>query len=207
LAAIARLPVGNLLAYDFSTMGGDDSDHEEIDLLIRRLTTRARVPPKATPAVSPPLAWPTPAQPPGVQPVASQQVERRPVGRWTNARALMPSVLTAGLARGFAFGPAISLPHLPDLSRVFRIPGPVTMVRMWVGLGVVHSAAMTFWPYPKTYFWGLVLYLLSLALVLVTGVWGARLSWEARLGAAHTIALGTVVWAIALAAAETLPLL
>jgi uncharacterized membrane protein len=81
------------------------------------------------------------------------------------------------------------------------------MVRMWVGLGVVHSAAMTFWPYPKTYFWGLVLYLLSLALVLVTGVWGARLSWEARLGAAHTVALGTVVSAIALAAAETLPLL
>jgi hypothetical protein len=33
---------------------------------------------------------------------------------------------------------------------------------------------------------------LCLALALVAGVWGARLSWEQRLGAAHTLALGTV---------------
>jgi hypothetical protein len=81
------------------------------------------------------------------------------------------------------------------------------MVRMWVGLALVYSASMTLWPYPKTYFWGLVLYLLSLALALVAGIWGARLSWEARLGSAHTVALGAVVLAVALAAAETLPLL
>jgi hypothetical protein len=81
------------------------------------------------------------------------------------------------------------------------------MLRMWVGLGALHCASMTFWPYPKTYLWGLVLYILSLGLVLVTGVWGARLSWEARLGAAHTVALGTVLWAVTLAATDTMRLI
>jgi hypothetical protein len=78
---------------------------------------------------------------------------------------------------------------------------------MWVGLGASYGAAMAFWPYPKTYLWGLVLYLLSLGLVLVAGAWGARLSWQERLGSAHTVALVTVLWALVLAAAEILPLL
>jgi hypothetical protein len=66
---------------------------------------------------------------------------------------------------------------------------------------------MTYWPYPKTYWLGLLLYFLSLGLVLVSGIWGARLSWDARLGTAHTIALGTVAWAIGLAAAVMWPLM
>lgn len=178
----------------FIMMGGDDSDREEIDLLIHKLTTaRQRVPEKATPAAD--------------QPVASRQVEPPPVDTWTNARRLMPSMLTPSVWKGFAFGSAISLPHLPDLSRFFRLPGPVTMVRMWVGLGLVYSVSMTFWPYPKTYWLGLVLYLLSLALALVAGIWGARLSWDERLGSAQTIALGSVLWTIWLAAVETLPLI
>ena len=114
---------------------------------------------------------------------------------------------TPDVAPRFAFASAISLPQVPDLTRLFRMPGPVIVTRMWVGLGAVYGGAMTYWPYPKTYLWGLVSYLLSLGLVLVTGIWGARLSWEARLGAAHTIALATVLWAITLAAAVTLPLI
>jgi len=168
-------------------MDGPDSDREEIDLLVRELMEE-RVPQKAA----------------AVQPVASQQAELRPGSRWTTVRLLMPSRRRPGFGKRFAFGSAISLPQLPDLNRFFRMPGPVTMVRLWVLLGAVHCASMTFWPYPKTYFWGLVLYLLSLALVLVTGIWGARLSWDARLGAAHTVALGTVLWAVTLAA-ETVP--
>ena len=78
------------------------------------------------------------------------------------------------------------------------------MVRCWVALGVIYSASLAFWPYPKTYFWGMVFYLLSLGLVLISGIWGARMSWEARLGAAHTIALGTVLWAVKLVAVDTL---
>jgi hypothetical protein len=120
---------------------------------------------------------------------------------------LMPSRPAPGFSSLGALGSAINLPHLPDLSRFVRMPGHVAMVRMWVGLGALHSAAMTFWPYPKTYLWGLVLYLLSLGLAVAAGAWGARLSWESRLGAAHTIALSTVLWAVLLAAAEAIPLL
>jgi hypothetical protein len=121
---------------------------------------------------------------PFVQSVVSPRVDVRRATGWTR--------------------PAISLPEVPDLNRFFRMPGPATIARMWVALGVLSSAAMTFWPYPKTYLWGMVLYLLSLGLVLVAGVWGARLSWYARLGAAHTVALGTVLWAVVLAT-ETVP--
>jgi hypothetical protein len=78
-------------------------------------------------------------------------------------------------------------------------------VRLWVGLSVVYCAALSFWPYPKTYLWGMVLYLLSLGLMTVSGVWGARLSWDARLGSAHTLSIGTVMWALTLVVAETLP--
>ena len=167
-----------------------DFDRDEIDQLVSELTAKRIVPAKA--AV--------------VQPVAPPPAELRPGGRWTNVQVVMPSWSRPPVERRFAFASAISLPQLPDLSRFFRMPGPVAMVRIWVGLGAVHSALMTFWPYPKTYLLGLVLYILSLALVLVTGIWGARLSWDARLGAAHTVALGTAGWAVALAAVETLRL-
>jgi hypothetical protein len=87
------------------------------------------------------------------------------------------------------------------------MPEPVTLARMWVALGAAYSASMTFWPYPKTYLWGMVLYLLCLGLALVASIWGARLSWDARLGSAHTVALGTTFWAVTLAIVEALPLM
>jgi hypothetical protein len=52
----------------------------------------------------------------------------------------------------------------------------------------------------------MVLYLLCLGLALVASIWGARLSWDARLGAAHTVALCTAVWAVTLVTVEALPL-
>jgi hypothetical protein len=78
---------------------------------------------------------------------------------------------------------------------------------MWVGLAAIYSVSMTFWPYPKTYVLGMVLYLLSLGLLVVAGAWGARLSWDGRLGGAHTIAIGTVVWSILLATVEAVQLI
>jgi hypothetical protein len=174
-------------------MGGDEFDSEQIDLLVRELMAARPVP--------------VPAQPVVTQQVAPSPVERRPGTRWTNVRLLMPSKPAPGLSARFAFLSNITLPQLPDLSRFFRMPGPITMLRLWVGLGALHCASMTFWPYPKTYLWGLVFYLLSLSLVLVTGIWGARLSWEARLGAAHTVALCTVLWAVTLAATDTMRLI
>ncbi len=182
-------------------MNDDDRDAVEIDRLVRELSAPRRVPLTS----KPPFAGLVASQ-------QSQQTELRPGKRWTNVRLLMPSRLAPNPERRPAFASAISLPHLGDLnlgelSSVFRMPGPVTMARMWAGLGAVYSAAMTFWPYPKTYLLGLELYLLSVGLALVAGIWGARLSWEARLGGAHTVSLGAVAWAVALAASQTLPLL
>jgi hypothetical protein len=45
----------------------------------------------------------------------------------------------------------------------------------------------------------------AVAMVVIAGVWGARLTWATRLGIAHTVALAIVLWGITLAAEETLP--
>jgi hypothetical protein len=183
-------------------MDPDDVDREQIDRLVQELIKTQPLP-AATPAAGQTIAGPEPAWPPGAP---SGQAEPRLVNRWTNVRLLMPPARTPGTAKHLALVPIISLSQVPDLNRYLRMPAPIVMTRMWVGLGAVYSASMAFWPYPKTYLWGLLLYLFCLGLVLVSGVWGARLSWEARLGASHTIALGSVVWAVTLVAAETLPL-
>lgn len=187
-------------------MGGDNSDREEIDVLIRGLTAKQRVPQRATPAVTQPRDRPAPAQPRVAQPVARHRVDSRHRTSLPDARSLVPSRPAPAFGEAVAFRSAVSLPQLPDLTRFFRMPGHVTIARLWVALGALDGAAMTFWPYPKTYLWGLVLYLLSLGLVAVTGIWGARLTWDTRLGAAHTIALGTVAWALTLGIALTVPL-
>jgi hypothetical protein len=187
-------------------MDGNDPDREAIDLLVRELTTAKRmVPTMAPPAGSQPAA-PSPEPGTNTHLLAGPPAELRPGSRWSNVRVLMPSQQTPGVWRRFADASAARLPVLPDVRRFVRVPGPVAMTRFWVGLGALYCASMSFWPYPRTYWWGLVAYLLCLSLVLVTGIWGARLSWEARLGAAHTIALGTVLWAVTLGTAETLSL-
>jgi len=171
-----------------------DSDREEIDLLVRGLARAEWMQPKAASGAGQEAA----------------DAELRPGSRWTNVRIMMPAAPSARPANRFGAAAAAllsRLPALPNPARMFTTPGSAMLVRMWVGLGAVYSASLTFWPYPKTYFWGLGFYLISLALMLVTGVWGARLSWEARLGAAHTVALGTVLWAVGVAATQTLPLI
>lgn len=133
----------------------------------------------------------------------------RAIGRWTNVTMHMPSPRkSSGDSRVLKFVETLGQ-HLETgflkfvaavvrVRRFVRMPGATTIVRGWVALAAVYGGALFFWPYPKTYFWGLVGYQLCLALSLVAGAWGARLSWDARLGAAHTVALGTVIWAITL---------
>jgi hypothetical protein len=197
-------------------MDADAADREAINLLIRELTAK---PAAGKPSVSQAASTPPPApqSTPAARPVVASQA-LRPGRRWTNVRLLMPARPAAAWAPPFAFGHAATLPHVStlsrssmfsrffDLSRVFRTPGPVTMARMWAGLAAAYSASLTFWPYPKTYLWGMVLYLLCLGLALVASVWGARLSWDARLGGAHTVALGTALWAVMLGTVLALPL-
>jgi hypothetical protein len=187
-------------------MVDEDLDRAEIDLLVRQLAAGPRRPP-------------TPAAPAGYVPVRPEpgsgaaqaadvsQAPRRPGRRWSNVRLLMPSRRTPASSAAVVRSSGISLPlpQLPDLGGVLRTPRPSTVARLWVGLSVLYGAAMTFWPYSKTYLWGMEMYLFALGLVLVAGVWGARLSWDARLGGAHTTSLCTVAWAVLLAASEALP--
>ena len=67
------------------------------------------------------------------------------------------------------------------------------------------GGALTQWPYPRTCGWGLLGYVIAVAIVIVTGVRGALLSWRGRLGPAHVIALVTILWGLVLAAHEVLP--
>jgi len=106
----------------------------------------------------------------------------------------------------------LSALRLPGLRlQGLRLPGPIEtappalVVRAWVALGTLLSVAMPYWPYPKTYGIGLLLYLFAVALVVVAGSWAAKLTWDERLGGAHTVSLGIVLWAIALVTKETLP--
>jgi hypothetical protein len=102
--------------------------------------------------------------------------------------------------------PAFRLPSLPSVSlprlSQMRVPQSA-VVRSCVALGVLLSVAMPFWPYPKAGIWW-VLYLFSVGMVVVAGVWSARLTWNTRLPMAHTVALFVVLWGITLAAEEAL---
>jgi hypothetical protein len=182
-------------------MTGNDLDRDAIDLLVRDV-----------------MAGKAPAP----QPVAAEPAPLRPGTRWTNVRMQMPAKTAPGLWKRFEDTVAVALPELPalpglprlpqlpelpDVRSFIRMPGPVAVTRMWVGLGALYSFSMTFWPYQRTYVLGLALYMLALGLLVVAGVWGARLSWDGRLGAAHTIAVGTVLWSITLATIQTVSLI
>ena len=118
------------------------------------------------------------------------------------------------------------VPALPRLPRVPRIPAigdlryalslsaltariaapsQIMMVRLSVGLSVALAAAMPYWPYPKQCAGWLLLYMFSVMMVVVAGIWAARYTWSTRLGLAHTLALCIVGWGISLGAEETLP--
>jgi hypothetical protein len=49
------------------------------------------------------------------------------------------------------------------------------------------------------------LYLVAVATLIVAGLWGALSSWKRRLGLAHIVAMGAILWGLALAAHEVLP--
>jgi hypothetical protein len=178
-------------------MAGNDIDRDEIDRLIKDLAAARRQAP-APVATSTPSAT-TPAVP-------------TPGRRWTTARLLMPAARTerrnwlAGLS-------AIELPAWAKLPawatsgfpRLTDAQWNTWSARVFVGLGVLLSAAMPYWPYANAWSWGLLAYLCVVELIVVTGIWGAKLTWDARLPAAHTVAVGTVCWGLALLASETVP--
>lgn len=86
-----------------------------------------------------------------------------------------------------------------------RIPMRAWGVRAWVGLGVLLGAAVPQWPYARACGWWLILYLFAVEMVVIAGIWGARLTWQRRLGFTHIVALGTILWGLVLSSLEVLP--
>jgi len=74
-----------------------------------------------------------------------------------------------------------------------------------VGLGVVLGLALTQWPYARACGLGLFLYLGVVGMTVLAGVWGSVVSWRRRMGLAHAVALGVVLWGFGVAASVVLP--
>lgn len=186
-------------------MAKDDIDPEEIELLLKALAAPPKAPPKpsVTPAVTnAPISTSTSS----VSPPAATHRNVRPGWRWTNVRLLMPAARRERRQLS-SFMPAIKTPALPEIafSWLTEMPPSAMSARVFVSLGVMLSAAMPHWPYAHAWSWGLLVYFAAVMLVVVTGIWSAKLTWDERLPAAHTVALGVVMWGVGLLAAETVP--
>ncbi len=196
-------------------MASEEIDRADVDRLVQGLAAPPR-PAAPKPAGTPIAAQATPSS----GPAHGGYAPGRP---FTTARLLMPPVRKERW-RPLAFVSAINLPALPALPKIALPALPALpalskvalptldeaqwgtlSVRTFVGLGGLLAGAMCYWPYANAWSWGLLLYLAAVMLVVVTGIWGAKLSWDARLPAAHTIAIGTVVWGLGLLAVEAVP--
>lgn len=182
-------------------MASDDSDREEVDRLVQELAAPPKPVPAAQSAITRSATTPEPGGPGGLTPGR----------RWSTARLLMPAERTEP-RKPFPLPAAISLPSLPALPQMpalaFAAPdlhSNTVWARVFVAFGVLLAAAMPYWPYANAWSWGLLSYLSAVLLVVVTGIWGAKLTWDERLPAAHTVAVGTVLWGLGLLAAEAVP--
>ena len=93
----------------------------------------------------------------------------------------------------------------PARGPIARAEPSVAAVWIRVGLGVLAGLAMTQWPY--THVCGIkeIFYLIGASAVVASSVWGAWGAWRKRMGLAHGIAIGLLVWGTALLTAEIMP--
>ncbi|HEX5069331.1 MAG TPA: hypothetical protein VFV78_03875 [Vicinamibacterales bacterium] len=215
-------------------MASDDIDRAEVDRLVTELAhpPKPKPRPSAFAALAAEAMAPKTATQPARFERALQAESNVAAGRaWTTANVLMPAVRTErpprkrfALPKGLSLPAGFPLPGRPSLPRValprdlsFRSLRRAAMnkwratqwsawtVRTFVGLGVLLCAAMPYWPYAHAWSWGLAIYLCASEMVVVTGIWGAKLTWDAHLPAAHTVAVGTTIWGLGLMAVEAIP--
>ena len=74
-----------------------------------------------------------------------------------------------------------------------------------VGLGLALGVGMMVWPYSHVCGLKLLFYTIGAGTVVVAGVWSGMSSWKRRMGLAHLLSLGLVIWGLALAAGVVLP--
>jgi len=192
-----------------------EGERKEVDYLIKELASKKTA---ASKPAAPPMTIPgaksvaRPAPVPQIAAPGPRATTRvaAPVTTsktFVSAIRLRPAMKSMGVSlEGFSLPSLPSLRSLPSLQGI-SVPAfsEVTTVRAWVGLGAALAVAMPFWPYAKPYSWGLLFYMFAVAMLIVTGVWSARLTWITRLAVAHTLALTIVFWGLTLATVETLP--
>ena len=193
-------------------MVDDKFEGQEVDVLIQALSSDRPVAtqPAPAPVVAPPPARSTTravAPPVGSRTFVSAISVQPPSndgGIKERAIDWLKEHVTDSIADRI---PSITerIPSVKDRIRLPSLTTGTTVVWMSLGLGVALAVAMPFWPYPKACAWWLLFYLFAVGMVVVAGVWAARLTWVTRLGVAHMLALGVVFWGITLAADETLP--
>ena len=74
-----------------------------------------------------------------------------------------------------------------------------------VGLGLMLGVGMLVWPYSHVCGAKLLFYMIGASTVTVAGVWAGVSSWKRRMGLAHLLSLGLVIWGLVLAAGVVLP--
>jgi hypothetical protein len=72
-------------------------------------------------------------------------------------------------------------------------------------LGPIGGLALTAWPYPKGCGTMLWVYLVGVVGVVAAAIWAMQTAWQARRGLAMVIGTLTLLFGLALAAAEVLP--
>jgi hypothetical protein len=82
-----------------------------------------------------------------------------------------------------------------------RTLGVLARLTLAVALGV----GMLFWPYDARCGFGLAAYLVSVLVVIGSGVWSAIWSWRHRSPRAHILSLLITLWGLTLGTVEILP--
>lgn len=85
--------------------------------------------------------------------------------------------------------------------------GRLAVATTWfrVILGLLLAVGITQWPYANACGLNLAMYLGAIATVIVAGLWSTVSSWNRRLGFAHILSLGVLLWGLVLGAREVLP--
>jgi hypothetical protein len=149
-----------------------------------------------------------------------EEGERSPQGRHQRARSTVPVEnmrWTAKLRKiekqfdGLPPDPSPAAIRIKrDVERRIRErrEGQFRMFGTWGRLTLVAALAsgITFWwPYPHACGADFLQYGAVAALVVIGGVWTMVSSWRARLGVAHTIALGLLLWGLGLVSLQVAP--
>ena len=104
-----------------------------------------------------------------------------------------------------------SAPTVRNTPAVAPPGADLTAAGQWLGtwarvvLGLLIGIGMTQWPYTHGCGLRLIFYLVGVAAVIAAGTWSGISSWKRRLGVAHVMSQGLIIFGLVLAAREVLP--